>query len=367
MSKPAIGLVVGATDLPALTRVRSLFPDAWILCPGVGTQGGDAAQVSLAGLRSDGSGLLVSVSRAISGASDIARAASDLRDSINTAKEQAMLDRQNRRSIGTDGGELYMINCLASYLPALIAAGGLLSFQRDFISFATTNRVLQFGSFTLKSGRISPYFFNAGLFFSGQRCVTLILYIVICSFQSSLLRYLFFSMRDLGRFYAKAIKEAGIEFDVIFGPAYKGIPLATSVGIAWFELYGEVKDVTFNRKEAKDHGEGGLLVGAPIKGRKVLIVDDVITAGTAIRESLDILRAAEAVLSGVVVSLDRQEMVSDTLRESAIQQVEKVAGAPVCAIVRLKHLVAYLETKEDTTVEQLEAIRRYRATYGVEY
>jgi orotate phosphoribosyltransferase len=260
--------------------------------------------------------LKVSVSRGISAAADIPAAAAALRDEINAL-------RHTSSSKMTEN------------------PGALLDFQRDFIAFASTNNVLQFGSFKLKSGRTSPYFFNAGLFCSG------------------------IAMRSLGRFYAKALKEAALDFDVIFGPAYKGIPLATAIGIAWYDLFGENKDVTFNRKEAKDHGEGGNLVGAVVRDRRVVIVDDVITAGTAIRESLELLSAAGANVCGVVVSLDRQEMVSESLRESAIQQVEKSSGISVVSIVRLKHLVSYMEEGSDP--EQLAAIRQYRETYGVEY
>lgn len=168
------------------------------------------------------------------------------------------------------------------------------------------------------------------------------------------------------RFYAQAIRQAGIEFDVIFGPAYKGIPLAASVAVAWFQLYGESKDISYNRKEVKDHGEGGSLVGAKISGRRVLIVDDVITAGTAIREAVDILHSAQAVIVGVAVALDRQERASDTSSQSAIQQVEQDMHLKVVSIVRLPHLVAYVALQESKEKE-LEAIETYRKTYGVEY
>lgn len=168
------------------------------------------------------------------------------------------------------------------------------------------------------------------------------------------------------RFYAQAIRQAGIEFDVIFGPAYKGIPLAASVAVAWFQLYGESKDISYNRKEVKDHGEGGSLVGAKISGRRVLIVDDVITAGTAIREAVDILHSAQAVIVGVAVALDRQERASDTSSQSAIQQVEQDMHLKVVSIVRLPHLVAYVALQEGKEKE-LEAIETYRKTYGVEY
>ena len=175
------------------------------------------------GLREDGSGMLVSVSRGVSSASNIAEAAAKLRDDINLCRVTKSSTRQTQTD--TD----------------------LKEFQRNFIIFALKNKVLQFGSFVLKSGRTSPYFFNAGLFCSGT------------------------AMRSLGRFYAQALREAAVEFDVIFGPAYKGIPLATAIGIAWYDLYGEDKDVTFNRKEVKDHGEGGNLVGGQMRLTHIII------------------------------------------------------------------------------------------------
>ena len=174
-------------------------------------------------------------------------------------------------------------------------------------------------------------------------------------------------MKSLGRYYAQALHDSGIEFDVIFGPAYKGIPLATAIGIAWYDLYNEDKDVSFNRKEVKDHGEGGNLIGAQMKAKRVVIVDDVISAGTAIRESLDILKDAGAMVAGIVVSLDRQEVRSEEIRESAIQQVMKDTGVPVVSIIKLKDLISYLERQQGTTMQQLEAIRAYRKEYGVEY
>lgn len=322
---PCVGLVAGATDIPALRAVRAAAPDAWILCPGVGAQGGDAPTVCGVGLRkSDGSGLLVSVSRGISKAADMAKASIEVRDEINTIRTAFMA--QNAANAGE---------------------GELLPFQREFIEFAVSKNVLQFGTFKLKSGRLSPYFFNAGLFCCGQ------------------------SMMALSRFYAMSIRQSGVEFDVIFGPAYKGIPLATAVGMAWFQLYGESKDICYNRKEAKDHGEGGQLVGASMGGRRVLVVDDVITAGTAIRESVEILRHANGQLAAVAVMLDRQEKATDTSTESAIQQVEKEYSIPVLSIVRLKNLVAYVHQSAASASAEagdlLQRIQDYRSQYGVEY
>ncbi len=210
-------------------------------------------------------------------------------------------------------------------------------YKQEFLDFAIDVGVLRFGEFTLKSGRISPYFFNAGLFNTGGH------------------------LARLGRFYAQAIVDAGIEFDVLFGPAYKGIPLAAAASIALADQHGRDLPYCFNRKEAKTHGEGGNLVGAPLQG-KVLIVDDVITAGTAIRESVDIIQAAGATPAGVVISLDRQERGKG--ERSAIQEVEQDLGMPVASIVTLADLQAHLEAKADNT-ETLEKIKAYRAEYGV--
>ena len=321
---PCVGLVVGATDLLALQNIRKLNNKAWILCPGVGAQGGDAMDVCSVGLRSDASGLLVSVSRGISKAKDMAKAAAELRDDINKCRS------------------LFLEQTASSSSSSSSTTVDLEEYQKSFIQFALSRNVLQFGSFKLKSGRISPYFFNAGLFCDGH------------------------SMRELSRSYAMAIRRTGLDFDVIFGPAYKGIPLATAVAVAWFDLYGENKDVSYNRKEAKDHGEGGVLVGAAINGKRVLIVDDVITAGTAIREAVDILNNAKANIIGVTVALDRQEKATDTSETSAIQEVEREYGFPVISIVQLKHLVAFASTDKGDA-QHLESILQYRKLYGVQY
>jgi orotate phosphoribosyltransferase len=210
-------------------------------------------------------------------------------------------------------------------------------YQYEFIEFAIEAGVLRFGDFTLKSGRVSPYFFNAGLFNTGRQ------------------------LARLGRFYAQAIVDSGIRFDVLFGPAYKGIPLAAAAGIALADHYDRNVPWCFNRKEAKDHGEGGNLVGAGLTGG-VLIIDDVITAGTAIRESVDIIQAAGATPAGVVIALDRQERGRDA--RSAIQEVEETLGVRVISIVKLEHLVQYLLDRSDRA-EEVEKIRAYRAMYGV--
>ena len=210
-------------------------------------------------------------------------------------------------------------------------------YQYEFIEFAIEAGVLGFGDFTLKSGRISPYFFNSGLFNTGRQ------------------------LARLGRFYAQAIVDSGIQFDVLFGPAYKGIPLAATAGIALADHHDRNVPWCFNRKEAKDHGEGGNLVGAGLTGG-VLIIDDVITAGTAIREAVDIIQAAGATPAGVVIALDRQERGRDA--RSAIQEVEETLGVRVISIVKLEHLVQYLQDRTDR-VEEVEKILAYRAQYGV--
>ena len=209
-------------------------------------------------------------------------------------------------------------------------------YQRQFLEFALARQVLRFGEFTLKSGRKSPYFFNAGLFNSGA------------------------SLAAIGRSYAQAVMDSGIRFDMLFGPAYKGIPLATVTAAALAEQHGLDLPYCFNRKEAKDHGEGGNLVGAPLKGR-VLIVDDVITAGTAVREAVSIIRAAGAEPVGLVIALDRQERGQGAL--SAVKEVEQEHGVQVAAIVRLAELRDWVAT-QPSLAAALAAIDAYRAEYG---
>ncbi len=211
-------------------------------------------------------------------------------------------------------------------------------YQREFLEFALDRGVLRFGRFTLKSGRMSPYFFNAGLFDTGE------------------------ALARLGRYYAQTIVDAGMDFDLLFGPAYKGIPLAAVTAAALYDRHGRDPAWAFNRKEAKDHGEGGTIVGHPLQGRRVLIVDDVITAGTAVRESMEIIRAQGGEPAGVIIALDRQERGQEAL--SAIQEVERDYGVPVHAIVRLDHLVEFLAQRNDDPAA-LAAIRDYRARYGV--
>jgi len=210
-------------------------------------------------------------------------------------------------------------------------------YQKDFIEFALKNDVLRFGEFTLKSGRVSPYFFNAGLFNSGE------------------------ALAKLGQYYAAAIKESGVKFDVLFGPAYKGIPLATTCAVALYEHQNTNIPYSFNRKEAKAHGEGGNIVGAALEG-DILIIDDVITAGTAIRESMDIIAAANAKPAGVIIALDRQEKGTGEL--SAIQEVEQDYSIPVLSIIKLEHLIIYLEGNAEFG-EYLGKVTAYRDQYGI--
>ncbi|EKF9103522.1 orotate phosphoribosyltransferase [Vibrio cholerae] len=211
------------------------------------------------------------------------------------------------------------------------------AYQREFIEFALEKQVLKFGEFTLKSGRKSPYFFNAGLFNTGR------------------------DLARLGRFYAAALVDSGIEFDVLFGPAYKGIPIATTTAVALADHHDVDTPYCFNRKEAKDHGEGGNLVGSKLEGR-VMLVDDVITAGTAIRESMELIQANKADLAGVLVAIDRQEKGKGEL--SAIQEVERDFGCAVISIVSLTDLITYLE-QQGNNAEHLEAVKAYRAQYGI--
>ena len=208
----------------------------------------------------------------------------------------------------------------------------------DFIRFAVRQKVLCFGEFQTKAGRLSPYFFNAGLFNDGL------------------------SLKNLADFYAKTILASGVNFDVLFGPAYKGIPLAASTAMALAEL-GHNVPYSYNRKETKDHGEGGATVGAQLQGR-VLIIDDVISAGTSVRESIEIIRAASAVPCGVVIALDRMERGQSEL--SAVQEVHQSYGIPVIAIATLDDLLSYLQS-EGGMVQNLQATKLYRDQYGVKY
>ncbi|MDA9801931.1 orotate phosphoribosyltransferase [Candidatus Pseudothioglobus singularis] len=209
-------------------------------------------------------------------------------------------------------------------------------YQKDFVDFTLETGVLKFGEFTLKSGRISPYFFNAGLFNKGSH------------------------LSELGKFYAQAVESSALKFDVLFGPAYKGIPLAAAVSIALNDSFNHNVPYSFNRKEAKDHGEGGSIVGHPLEG-DILIIDDVITAGTAIREAQDIIQNCGANAKGVIVALDRQEKGKGEL--SAIQEVEQIFGITVLSIINLSHIIDYLKTSDDSKI--LAKIESYRSQYGI--
>ena len=209
--------------------------------------------------------------------------------------------------------------------------------KRRFIELAIANNVLKFGEFTLKSGRTSPYFFNAGLFNTGKALAT------------------------LGSCYAQTIVDNALDYKVLFGPAYKGIPLAAAIAIALSTEHGIDKPYAFNRKEAKDHGEGGSIVGAAIEG-KVLIVDDVITAGTAIREAVDIIRAEGGNASSILIALDRQEKGKGEL--SAIQEVQNDFGVSVHSIITMADLIEYIKT-DDNYSQYLDAMQAYRDRYGI--
>ena len=210
-------------------------------------------------------------------------------------------------------------------------------YKRDFIEFALSRNVLKLGEFTLKSGRKSPYFFNAGLFNTGA------------------------DLARLGEFYAAAIQASAVNFDVVFGPAYKGIPIGTSVSVALFNRYGIDKPVCFNRKEVKDHGEGGNLIGSPLQG-KILLVDDVITAGTAIRESMELISANKAELAAVLIALNRKERGKGEL--SAIQEVERDYQCQVLSIIDLDDLMQFIE-QDPRYSSHLPEMRAYRAEFGI--
>lgn len=209
-------------------------------------------------------------------------------------------------------------------------------YQHAFIEFAINKGVLRFGEFTLKSGRVSPYFFNSGLFDTGG------------------------SLAKLGRFYASALIDNDIDFDMLFGPAYKGIPLASTCAIALADEHGKDLAYSFNRKEAKDHGEGGSIVGSALQG-KVMIIDDVISAGTSVRESIALINEANATPAGVVIALDRQERGKGNV--SAIAEIEKNYNMPVTSIVKLEHLILFLKDNAEM-VQYYDKIQAYRDQYG---
>ena len=218
------------------------------------------------------------------------------------------------------------------------------NFKNEFITFALDAKVLAFGEFKTKAGRLSPYFFNAGGFNDGTL------------------------LKNLGEFYAKALINSGLEFDMLFGPAYKGITLAATTAVALASM-GKAVPFCFNRKEAKDHGEGGSLVGAPLKGR-VVIIDDVISAGTSVRESVEIIRQAGATPSVVLIALDRMERsgnATEVGESSAVQNVEKEFGMPVVSIANLASLMSFLESSKNSALQKhLPAVKAYRDQYGIQ-
>jgi len=320
-----VGLVVGATDIEAISAVRRVNPTAWILAPGVGAQGGDLDACCKAAISDDGYGLLVPISRGISAAPDPAEAARSFRDCINAVRKA--------KAESTSGGRTH--------------ADKLMPFQQDFIELALSKQVLKFGQFTLKSGRSSPYFFNAGNFNTGG------------------------SQSRLCSAYAARIVRSKLEFDVIFGPAYKGISLASGVAAALYQEYGLDYGYAYNRKEVKDHGEGGSLVGADVAGKRCLLIDDVISAGTAVREAKTILDGAKGILVGVVVALDRQEKSGkdgELSELSAIQSIRKEFDVPVSGIICLDDLLSFLDGQGGGHGhgEYTGAVREYRQRYGVE-
>lgn len=219
----------------------------------------------------------------------------------------------------------------------MLSDSALKPHQKEFIEFALQKQVLKFGQFTLKSGRVSPYFFNAGLFDDGL------------------------SLAQLGRFYAQTLVDSALDYDVLFGPAYKGIPLGAATAVSLSSLHEINTPFAFNRKEAKDHGEGGVIVGAQLQG-KIMIIDDVITAGTAIRQVIEIIKAAGAEPAGVVIALDRQERGQGEL--SAIQELEQEHQIPVRSIINLNQLLGYIQ-EDPRLSEHAEAVAAYRARYGI--
>lgn len=214
----------------------------------------------------------------------------------------------------------------------------MLDYQKDFIHFALNSGALKFGEFELKSGRISPYFFNTGLFNTGKK------------------------LGKLGQYYAQALTQSGIQVDVLYGPAYKGIPLVSTTSIAYAQLTNQDIPFTFNRKEAKDHGEGGLLVGAPLQN-KVVILDDVITAGTSVRESIDIITNAGAIPAGILIALDRQEKGLNEI--SIIQELKQNYRLPVIAIISLAEIIEFIAESPENN-NHIEAIKHYQQTYGAQ-
>jgi len=330
-ARPArLGLVVGATDPKALANVRAVVgEDIWILAPGVGAQGGDLDAACRCGMNKSGSKMLIPVSRGISRAKgNIGDTAKEFKDNINNAKNAALeIDASEQTN----------------------TAGDVTPYQKEFLEFSLSLGVLKFGSFVLKSGRTSPYFFNAGLFSTGA------------------------ALHKVGKAYAAAIMASqkltdsagSVNFDVIFGPAYKGISLGAVICAALYNDYAIDVGFAYDRKEAKDHGEGGKLVGASMANKRVLVVDDVITAGTAIRESHEMLSSIQAIPVGVVIALDRAEKRSLDDPVSAVQAVSRDLNIPVISIVSLPQLQGFLVNNSAYGKELLASVSEYRSQYGV--
>mmetsp|Transcript_19337 Transcript_19337/g.53911 ORF Transcript_19337/g.53911 Transcript_19337/m.53911 type:complete len:524 (+) Transcript_19337:70-1641(+) len=326
-----LGLVVGATDSTALSKARAAAGEGvWILAPGVGAQGGNLEEAFRAGCNAEGTAMLVPVSRGISRAADPAAVAKDLMENINAIRTKL---KESSASAESDESS----DTIATY-------------QKEFLEFSLSQNVLRFGEFVLKSGRTSPYFFNAGLFASGA------------------------ALFKLGTAYASSIMNSpelvdgkgGVNFDVVFGPAYKGISLGAVVCAALYSDYGIDVGFAYDRKEAKDHGEGGKLVGASMSdGKRVLVVDDVITAGTAIRQSHTMLESIGAKMIGVVIALDRAEKRSLDDPVSAVQAVQRDLNVSAISIVSLPQLQVFLEKSPDYGEETLNKVREYRREYGV--
>jgi len=319
-----LGLVVGATDPKAVKNIRCAAPNIWILAPGIGAQGGPLEEVCRVGRNAEGSGILFPVSRGVSRSEDPQKAAEALKESIQIAL----------KSPPTPGNKEEI----------------LAPHQKEFLTMVIQRGILKFGSFVLKSGRTSPYFFNAGLFCMGD------------------------DMAQLAAFYARTIVNSSSlmnddqapKFDVLFGPAYKGIALGAIVAMALYTNHGINVGFTYNRKEAKSHGEGGKLVGAPMEGKRILIIDDVITAGTAIRESHTMLTQINgAEIVGVVIALDRAEKraLDDPL--SAVQAVQRDLSIDVISVVGLQELQIYLDQQDEQDEKIKSDVREYREKYGV--
>jgi len=326
---PLLGVVVGATDSVALERVRAVIgEEVWILAPGVGAQGGDLDAACVAGMNSKGSKMLVPVSRGISRAvGNINEKAKEFKDNINAARKLAIKSTEGDTNDEEDG---------------------VTSYQKEFLEFSLSQGVLKFGSFVLKSGRTSPYFFNAGLFSTGA------------------------ALHKVGKAYAASIMASQqlcthgkVNFDVIFGPAYKGISLGAVICAALYNDYNIDVGFAYDRKEAKDHGEGGKLVGASMQNKRVLVVDDVITAGTAIRESHAMLTSIDAIPMGVVIALDRAEKRSLDDPVSAVQAVSRDLDMPVISIISLPQLQGFLVNDPMYGKEFLASVSEYRNQYGV--